>query len=79
MYFDETMKQKLEQELKEKIETSVDESPIFNAYIRWLPAISAFTIWVLLEFLRGLIFSNIGGAFTTGLLRFLRKCKKIKS
>jgi len=73
--FDESQVQQLEDEVRNQVESSVNESSIFNSYIRWLPATSAFTIWVLLEFLRGLILSNIGGAFTSGILRFLRRYK----
>lgn len=70
---DQSRMQELEDQVREQVEKSVDESPIFNSYIRWLPATSAFTIWVLLEFLRGLILSNIGGAFSSGITRFLKR------
>ena len=65
--------QDLENAIRQEIQNSVDSSPIFNSYIRWLPVTSAFTIWVLLEFLRGLILSNIGGLFSTAILRSARK------
>jgi hypothetical protein len=73
MLYDAAAKNTLEQELKKQIENTINDSPIFNAYINWLPATSAFSIWVLLEFLRGLVFSNIGGLFSSGILRILRK------
>jgi len=74
--YNESTKQKLKQELSAAVEKSISDSPIFNAYVRWLPVTSAVTIWVLLEFLRSLIFSNIGGGFTAGIIRILKRYNK---
>lgn len=55
--------------IESAIEKSVDESQFFNAYFRWLPLSSALGIWILMEFLRNIIFSNAGGIFTAGILK----------
>jgi hypothetical protein len=43
-------------------------SPIFTAYFRWLPVISAFSVWAVLEFLR-LFLPYLAGAFTAAIVR----------
>lgn len=47
----------------------VDTSPLFQSYIRWLPLLTAFSIWIALEFLRSLVLANVAGLFTAVLLR----------
>ncbi len=50
--------------VENQISSSIEDSKIFNAYFRWLPLISGFSFWVIMEFFRNLVFSNIGGLFT---------------
>lgn len=44
-------------------------SRFFAAYIAWLPISSAFMTWIILEFLRNLVFANLGGLFTSLMFR----------
>lgn len=55
--------------LSQKIESAVSSSPLFGAYIRWLPASTAFSAWVILEMLRNIILANLSGLFTFAILR----------
>jgi len=57
------------QETEKFISQAIDNSPFFQIYLRWLPILLAFGVWVVLEFLRTFIFSNIGGIFTYALIR----------
>ncbi len=59
--------------IRSTIESSVENSQLFNAYFRWLPLSSAFGVWIIMEFLRNLILSNIGGIFTSGIIGFYSK------
>lgn len=62
--------------LNERIESttaSLTGSKFFSAYIIWLPVSSAFTAWIILEFLRNLIFANLGGLFTYLMLKSKRR------
>lgn len=54
------------------IEQRIDSVPLFSAYITWLPVTSAFTLWVLLEFLR-LFLTNLAGLFTSFLIKIYGK------
>ena len=55
--------------LDEKINSAIASSPLFTAYIRWLPVTSAFSAWVMLEVLRNLLLANASGLFTWALKR----------
>ena len=55
--------------LNQRIESAVQTSPLINSYIIWLPVTAAFMAWVVLEFLRNVLLSNIGGVFTYIMLR----------
>lgn len=55
--------------LNQRIESAVQTSPLINSYITWLPVTTAFMAWVILEFLRNVLLSNIGGVFTYIMLR----------
>ena len=58
--------------LEQRIESTANaltESEFFSAYIVWLPVSAAFTAWIILEFLRNLVFANLGGLFTYSMLR----------
>jgi hypothetical protein len=59
----------LSNETNQKIVSMLEESPVISAYVRWLPVSSAFAVFFILEFMRSLIFSNIGGFFTDILIR----------
>ena len=48
---------------------NMKNSPIFNAYIRWLPVLSAVTVWFILELIKSLVLVNIGGAVSSVLTR----------
>jgi len=61
------------QDLLDRQVDSALSSPFFSAYFRWLPVVSALGVWVLLEFLRNLVLSNIGGIFTSVLIRMRKK------
>ncbi len=50
------------------IDQQINSSPLFSAYIRWLPVTSAFSVWVILEFLR-LFMPFIAGAFTSAVIK----------
>lgn len=58
-------KQLIIENVKEKTreikELSITNSEFVKAYGRWLPLITGFSLWILLEFLRGLVFSTAGG------------------
>jgi hypothetical protein len=70
----------IKEEIGKQISASLQKSPIFESYFRWLPVISALGIWVIFEFLRGLIFSNFAGLFSTIMIRLKNKIdKKFKS
>lgn len=56
-------------QIDSKVSQIVDDSPIFNAYFTWLPVIAALTVLFFMEFLRGFVFSNIGGLFTSLFIR----------
>jgi hypothetical protein len=58
------MTNEMREKVKAQVENSINNSELFNAYFRWLPATSAISIWIILEFLKGIVFSNIGGIFT---------------
>ena len=55
--------------LNERIASTVNSSQLIKSYIIWLPATTAFTVWVILEFLRNILLANIGGVFTYIMLR----------
>ncbi len=55
--------------LDERIVSSAQSSPLINSYITWLPVTSAFTTWVVLEFLKNIILANVGGVFTYLMLK----------
>lgn len=71
----------LKKALLEEVEKKADETsrsavqnlPLFKAYITWLPILTAFTVFVILEFLRSLIFSNIAGIFSTVTIKVFGK------
>jgi hypothetical protein len=62
--------------LRDRISSSIENSKLFDAYIRWLPIISAFGLWVMLEFIRNIILSNVGGLFTYGFIGVFSKFDK---
>ncbi|MBI5060691.1 MAG: hypothetical protein HZB67_00075 [Candidatus Aenigmarchaeota archaeon] len=54
--------------------SSIAESmPIFKTYLEWLPLITAFTVFVVLEFLRSLVLSNIAGIFSAALIKIYKR------
>ncbi|HLD39202.1 MAG TPA: hypothetical protein VJB05_02725 [archaeon] len=55
--------------LDQKIDTAISSSTLFQSYIRWLPVMTAFGAWVVLEFLRNVILANLSGVFTFILLK----------
>ncbi|RLJ02773.1 MAG: hypothetical protein DRP10_00135 [Candidatus Aenigmatarchaeota archaeon] len=50
--------------LSSVISKGIENSILLNAFLVWFPIIMSFTIWVFLEFLRGLLFSPISGVFS---------------
>lgn len=48
--------------------TALVASPLFSSYISWLPVITAFTVWAILELLR-LFTPFLAGAFTSVIIR----------
>lgn len=50
------------------IDQQISSSPLFAAYARWLPVLSAVGVWFLLEILR-LFLPFAAGAFTSALIR----------
>ena len=58
--------------LMDKQVTALLASPLFSSYVSWLPVISAFTVWALLEFLR-LFTPFLAGAFTSVIIRLENK------
>ncbi|MFA4820121.1 MAG: hypothetical protein WC613_04145 [Candidatus Aenigmatarchaeota archaeon] len=55
--------------LNQKIDTAISSSTLFQSYIRWLPVMTAFGAWVVLEFLRNVVLANLSGVFTFILLK----------
>ena len=60
----------MQEQIKKRVAELVDTSSLFQSYIKWLPILTAFSIWIAMEFLRSLVFSNIAGLFTALLLRY---------
>jgi len=56
-----------------ELNSTVENVPLIEAYMRWLPVLTAFGVWIVLEFLRGLVLSNIGGLFTSLMIRIEKK------
>ena len=56
-------------QVRNYIASTVDNIPLFSAYLRWLPLLAGLSIFVVLEFLRALVFANVGGVCTTLFLR----------
>ncbi len=61
------------QQIRNYVESTVDSSPLLNSFLRWLPILVGFSAWIILEFLRAFIFSNIGGLFTSLLIRINKR------
>ncbi len=55
--------------IKQRIASSIDNSSVLNGYIKWLPVTSAFEFLIIMEFLTGLIFSNIAGLASSALIK----------
>ncbi len=55
--------------LEERISSLIDESPMLEAYTRWMPVTTAFGAWVTLEFLRSVLLANVSGLFTFLILK----------
>ncbi|GEM_PF-5898993 len=58
--------------LMDKQVATLIASPLFSSYISWLPVISAFTVWAILEFLR-LFTPFLAGAFTSLIIKLENK------
>ena len=43
---------------------AIENLPLFEAYMTWLPILTAFTVFIVLEFMRSLVFCNIAGLFS---------------
>lgn len=69
------MNDQMKQAITSQIENSINNSSIFNTYVRWLPLTSAVGVWIVIEFLTGLIFSNIGGLFTKAFIRISKNIR----
>jgi hypothetical protein len=62
----------LKNNLAEEVNKKADETsraaiqnlPLFKAYMTWLPILTAFTVFLVLEFMRSLVFCNIAGLFS---------------
>lgn len=52
-----------------QIDKALNESPLFASYFRWLPVFTAFGAWIILEFLRSVILSNVSGVATNFIIR----------
>ncbi|MCX6816020.1 MAG: hypothetical protein NT120_04180 [Candidatus Aenigmarchaeota archaeon] len=63
-------------EIGKKIAESLANSPMFNAYLRWLPVLSAIGVWFLLEILRNLVLSNVSGVLSYVFTKFHEKRMK---
>jgi len=73
--FSEEVPPALSEEMNQSIAALFEDSPIITAYIRWLPVLTAFILFFVLEFFRSLIFSNVGGFFTDILIRVNKRIK----
>jgi len=62
--------------VREKIAASIADSQLFSAYFRWLPVFSAFSVWIIMEFLRNLVLSNIAGISTSFIVRLFSRLEK---
>ncbi len=54
-----------------ELDQRISDMPLFQAYVRWLPLVSAFSFWVGLEFLRALILSSGSGMISYVLIRIM--------
>jgi len=54
---------------------AVQNLPMFQTYMTWLPILTAFTVFVALEFLRSLILSNMAGIFSAITIKAFGKGK----
>jgi hypothetical protein len=68
------LQQQLDAQIDQQIEKALS-TPFFVAYFRWLPAIAALSVWIILEFLRNILLSNVGGVFTSVLIHACGKKK----
>lgn len=59
----------IKEQIEKRVSELVETSPVFQSYIRWLPLLTALSIWIALEFFRSLILANAAGLFTAVLLR----------
>ena len=69
---DETMYE----QAKVTMSASIENSDTINNYVSWLPVITAFSVWFVLEFFRSIIISNVGGIFTAILITLNSRIKK---
>ncbi|MFH0832543.1 MAG: hypothetical protein V1900_02375 [Candidatus Aenigmatarchaeota archaeon] len=60
------------EEISKQITAAIDNMPLFDAYIRWLPLLTAFGVWAMLEFLR-VFLPLIGGIFTFVMIKLQKK------
>lgn len=56
--------------LNSQVEQLVDSSPVFSAYIRWMPVTTALIVWFVLQFI-GMFASVLAGIFTFAIIRVL--------
>ncbi|MBI4896059.1 MAG: hypothetical protein HY832_00735 [Candidatus Aenigmarchaeota archaeon] len=56
--------------IEPQIRSLISQSPMIQAYVRWIPVVSALTVWFFLELLRTFVLSVLGGFLT---LLFVRE------
>lgn len=61
-----------EEVVKETIKDKIKSSPIVKSSLRLLPLTSALMVWIILEFLRTFVLSNLAGVFSHILIKFNR-------
>lgn len=55
--------------IEERVAAALNQAPLFQSYFRWLPVLTALGAWIILEFLRSIVLSNIAGAATHFMIR----------
>jgi hypothetical protein len=67
-----TSSQISQEEIRKQISSAIENMPMLDAYIRWLPLLTALSVWVILEFMR-IFLPSIGGLFTFAIIKFHEK------
>lgn len=66
------LNQAFQEQARAAVEGTIKNTPVFQTYITWLPIVIPITVWIILEFFRSLILTNISELFSSLLVRLYR-------